>query len=445
MKYNLLSWLAFFIGMTAHAQTSLSLNDAVHLALSKSDEVNLANAKAATKNYESQSVRMNQYPDLKISGQYMRLTAANMTLKSSQEQNNESAGSRENNESAPPKYLALGQATLSVPVFSGLRLRHSITASEQLYQAESANALHTQQQIAMRVVQYYADLYKAQKSVELFKESLKSSRQRVTDFTAMEQNGLLARNDLLKAQLQESQIRLSLDEAEKNVRLINYALVTLLKMDPQTTLVVREDNLDPNLFAFGVANEAGALDNRKDLEALEHLKEAGAANIKVARAGYFPSVNLSGGYVALDLDNVVRVDNAMNVGVGLSYNLSSLFKNAKEVKAAKSRALEIETQKALLTDAIKTQINAARENYELSLRQNQVYAQAVAQADENFRIVKDKYDNGLSDTNDLLQADVEDLSAKINHAYAKANVALKFYELLDATGQITQSFNLTQN
>ena len=74
-----------------------------------------------------------------------------------------------------------------------------------------------------------------------------------------------------------------------------------------------------------------------------------------------------------------------------------------------------------------------------------VYTEAVGQADENFRIVKDKYDNGLSDTNDLLEADVEALGAKINQAYAKANVVLKYYELLEAAGQLTQSFNSTNN
>ncbi|SCX85737.1 TolC family protein [Flavobacterium caeni] len=443
MKYNALALVVFLFAISAHAQTNLSLKEAVQIALSKSDEVNLAHTKAATKNYEAQSVKMNQYPDLKLSGQYMRLTAANMTMKNAQ--NNESGSTAQNEETEAPKYVALGQASVSMPIFSGFKLHNSVKASEQLYESELAYASQTQQETAMKVVQFYADLYKAQKSVELFRESLKSSHQRVVDFSAMEQNGLLARNDLLKAQLQESSIQLSLDEAEKNVRLINYSLVTLLKMAPETKVVVREDNIDPNLFAFGVGTEADALGQRKDLAALGHLKQASDANIKVAKAAYFPSLTLSGGYIALDLDNVVRVDNAMNVGVGLSYNLSSLFKNGKEVKAAKSRALEIQTQQSILTDAIKTQVNAAREGYELSLKQNNVYTQAVAQADENYRIVKDKYDNGLSDTNDLLEADVQDLEAKINQAYARANVALKFYELLDATGQLTQSFNLTQN
>ncbi len=33
---------------------------------------------------------------------------------------------------------------------------------------------------------------------------------------------------------------------------------------------------------------------------------------------------------------------------------------------------------------------------------------------ENYRIVKNKYDNGLSDTNDLLEADLEQLQSKID-------------------------------
>lgn len=439
-KFVLIGMFLFGISTQAQQKTSLSLKDAVSIALSKSDEVNLANTKAATRQYEKQAVQMNQYPDLKVSGQYMRLTTADVTLKSSQE-SSEGSGS---GESPSPKYLMLGQANLSMPIFSGFKLKNSIAASENLYKAETENAGHTKEETAMKVVTYYADLYKAQKSVELFKESLKSSQQRVTDFTAMEKNGIIARNDLLKAQLQASKIQLSLDDAEKNVRLINFYLVTLLKLSPETLIVVSEDNIGHDIFAFGVKNEADALENRKDLKALDYLNKASEANIKVAKAGYFPSLSLSGGYIAADLDNIVRVENAMNVGIGLSYNLSSIFKNGKEVKAAKSRAEEVRHQQAMLVDEIKTEVVQAREGYELSLKQDKVYSEAVAQADENYRIVKDKYDNGLSDTNDLLEADVEDLGAKINQAYAKANVVLKYYELLESAGQLTESFN-TQN
>ena len=86
----------------------------------------------------------------------------------------------------------------------------------------------------------------------------------------------------------------------------------------------------------------------------------------------------------------------------------------------------------------------AIENYNLALKQNLVYEEAITQATENYRIVKDKYDNGLATTNDLLEADVEQLNSKINHAYAKANILLKYYEMLSASGELTSSFNLSK-
>ncbi len=439
-----LSLLLFLGGMAANAQQiSLPLNEAVQMAVSKSNATNLAQTKVKTKGYELETVKNNRYPDVKVSGQYLRLTNADVKLRSSGESN---ADPNAEPQSSPKvNRLALGQANVAMPIFSGFKLRNSIKASENIYRAEKSTAEFTTSQTILQVVELYGDLYKAQRAVELLKESLKSSNERVREFTDAMDNGLVARNDLLKTQLQASKTQLSLDEAERNVRLLNYELVTLLKLPANTEIVVSPDNIDKDLFSKTVATEADALQKRKDLEALRFDRNAAQANIKVAKSGYFPSLSLTGGYVALDLQNVVNVTNAMNVGVGLSYNLSSIFKNGKEVKAAKNRAKELELQEAILTDQIKTHITEARENYELSLKQDAVYTDAVSQADENYRIVKDKYDNGLSDTNDLLEADVEDLSAKINQAYAKANVILKYYEWLEASGQLAESFNLTKN
>ncbi|MES2576845.1 MAG: TolC family protein, partial [Bacteroidota bacterium] len=100
---------------------------------------------------------------------------------------------------------------------------------------------------------------------------------------------------------------------------------------------------------------------------------------------------------------------------------------------------------AILTDYIKVQVQKAIEDYDLALKQNVVYGQAVEQSSENYRIIKDKYDNGLSDTNDLLEADVEQLSSKINKALAQANTIQKYYELLSVTGQLSQTFTISKN
>ena len=443
---NFLLSLFFLFGISeiyAQEKSTLTLDEAINLALTKSTEANLANTKVASSQYELQTVKNNQYPTLKISGQYQRLTEANVNFKI----NTGGSSAEEGETTASPKVnqLVLGQASLAVPLFSGFKIRNSIKASENMLQAETYNAKNTKEQLAMNVVVLYVNLYKAQQSVALINENIISAKQRVKDFTAMEENGLIARNDLLKAQLQASNIQLSLDEAKKQVTTISYQLATLLKL-PENTQITPSDAIFGNaLNPTANISENDALEGRSDLESLRWQQKASEANIKIAQANYYPSLSLTGGYIAFNLQNVLEVTNAINFGIGLSYDLSSIFKNNKDVKLATSRASETRQSVELLTDRVKVEVQEAQENYNLMIKQNKVYVEATGQATENYRIVKDKYDNGLSDTNDLLEADVQQLQSKINEAYSKADITQSYYALLNASGKLTNSFNLTKN
>ena len=429
----------FFIGISAveaQEKKSLTLDEAINLAWTKSNEVSLANTKVATKKYELQSIKGNQYPDLKVSGQYQRLAKASVNLKINKSSDSEPT--------PVVDQLMLGQVSATVPVFAGFKIQNSIKIYDNLYLAEIATASQTKEEIAMKVINNYANLYKAQKTIELLKENQKRAEQRVKDFSELEKNGIIPRNDLLKSQLQVSKIQLSIDEAATNLNIVNFYLVTLLKLPVETKLEVRESDFANFQMNNIPTNEEPALQNRKDLEAIRFQEKASLANIKMAKSAYYPAISLIGGYIALDLKNVITVQNAMNFGVGLSYDLSSVLKNGTMVKLAESKSLEVQNSEAILTDYIKVQVQKAIEDYNLALKQNAVYSQAVEQSTENYRIIKDKYDNGLSDTNDLLEADVEQLGSQVNKALAKANIIQKYYELLSATGQLSQSFNLSK-
>jgi outer membrane protein TolC len=429
----------FFIGISsieAQEKTSLTLDEAIHLAWTKSNEVNLANTKVATKKHELQSVKNNRYPDLKVSGQYQRLAKASIDFKLNKGSNSDPLPIVDQ--------LMIGQVNASLPLFAGFKIQNSIKAYDNMYQAETASAMQTKEEVAMQVVNYYASLYKAQKTVELLKENQKSAQQRVDDFIELEKNGIIPRNDLLKSQLQVSKVQLSLDRAISDLNIVNFELVSLLKMDPKTKLEVKESDFANFQMNNIPTNEEPALANRKDLESIRLQEKASLANVQIAKGGYYPTISIIGGYTVLDLKNVITVQNAMNIGVGVSYDLSGILKNGTNVKIAESKALEIQNSGEMLTDYIKIQVQKAIEDYDLALKQNLVYNQAVEQASENYRIIRDKYDNGLSDTNDLLEADVEQLGSNINKTLAKANVIQKYYELLSVTGQLNQTFNLTK-
>lgn len=441
MKVNqLLLFGFFFIGIStieAQDKTSLPLGEAIQMAWNKSNEVSLANTKVETSRLQLQSTKNNSYPDFKVSAQYQRLTKATIDLKINK-----------NTNSSDPlpvvDQLVLGQANANLPIFAGFKIQNLIKVSDHLYQAETANAMQTKEEVAMKVINLYASLYKAQKTVELLKENQKSAKQRVVDFIELEKNGIIPRNDLLKSQLQVSKIQLTLDRAISDLNVVNFELISLLKLEPKTKLEVKESDFADFQMKNIPTDEQLALQNRKDLEAIQLEEKASLANIKVAKSGYYPAISIVAGYTALNLKNVITVQNAMNIGIGVSYDISNILKNGTNVKLAESKALEIQNSEAMLTDYIKIQVQKAIEDYDLALKQNVVYNQAVEQASENYRIIKDKYDNGLSDTNDLLEADVEQLGSNINKTLARANVIQKYYELLSVSGQLNQTFNLSK-
>jgi outer membrane protein TolC len=275
-------------------------------------------------------------------------------------------------------------------------------------------------------------------------ENLKSAKQRVADFKNLEKNGIIARNDLLKAQLQESKVQLALDEANKNVKVINYYLTTLLQLPDNYNIGIDMNQFGNDLKLELIDNESLAFKNRKDLAAMFFIEKANQNSIKIAKGSYFPAVTFVAGYTALNLQNVIKVTNALNFGLGFSYNLASIFKNGTEVKIAESKAKEVQESKTILTEKIKVQVQQANENFKLANKQNVVFEQAIQVATENYRIVKDKYDNGLATTNELLEADVEQLNAKINFAYSKANVMLKYYEMQESSGLLITSLTLSK-
>ena len=427
MKINSSIILALFSIGTIQAQENkiLSLKEAIEIGTTKSYQAILADTKVKTSEWEVKTVKNNQLPSASLSGQFFKLTQADIKGNLIPQ----SGGG------VSIDQLAIGMANVTVPVFNGFKIRNSIKASQNLNLAEVTHAKHTKEEIALYVTQLYFGIYKTQQMIALTEDNLKSAHQRVLDFQALEDNGLLAHNDLLKAQLQESNIELSLETAKKNRTVLNFQLVQFLHLPEGTTISISEDNLSV------VPNLSDAPIQRKDLEAINFQKLAAKNYIKIAQGNYYPSFNLIGGYIAFNLKNAITVTNAMNFGAGVSYDISSIFKNKKNVEKAKSQMVETENRMAILNEKITEEVQEATENYKLALKQKQVYEKAQVQAVENYRIVLDKYNNGLSNTNDLLEANVEQLQAKINFSLSAADISQKYYELQFQKGNLTQSIN----
>jgi len=154
---------------------------------------------------------------------------------------------------------------------------------------------------------------------------------------------LLARNDLLKASLQASNIELALLDAETNYKLACVNMNLMMGLPEQTELVPDRNGLAlPTSIKTLDEYESDAFKSRKDINALTYREKAADMGIKTAKTNYYPSVTVTGGYVAADIPHFLSVTNAVNVGVGIKYDIASLWKTKTKIQQAKLKVQEIQ-------------------------------------------------------------------------------------------------------
>ncbi len=434
-RIGIMALVLLCISMASLAQNKqkVDLQTAIDMSIKNSNNLKISNAKIIEAVANVREAKDRQLPDAKVSGSYLRLGGADLKLKT---QNASGSGGG----SAPNVNQALyGIVNVSLPVYAGGRIKYGIESANYLEQAARLSADNDKEGITYNTIQAYTNLYKAGAVVQVIEENRKASVQRDSLFSRLEQNGVLARNDLLKAELQTSNIELALLDAQSNLTISNVNMDLLLGL-PETTIIEIDDNFvnaKQDLKTFSEM-ESLALQTRKDVQAIRYQRKAADLGIKSAKSEAYPSIALTGGYIAADIPKVLTITNAVNIGVGIQYNISSLWKTNTKLKQAQAKITEIDATQNLLNDQIKLQVNRDYQNYLLTQKKIDVYDRSIVQAAENYRITKNKYDNSLVTITDLLEADVSLLQSKLNAAAARADAALAYNKLLETTGTLSK-------
>lgn len=440
MKTKYLYVTIFFslLALSGLAQVRiLSLQEALDLSLQNNKQLRLSQLSVAEAQNQLREAQNRRLPDLSVSGAYLRMSHASVDLKVKVPQS-QSAPEGTSPATAPDiSQATYGMANLSLPLFAGFRINYGIESARFLLQAAGLDAEKDREDVIQNTVAAYTNLYKAQQATQLVTENLNSARQRVKDLSNLEANGLLARNDLLKAELQQSNTELALLDAQNNLRMAQLNMSLMLGL-PRDTALQADSNFLQASLPLADKNalywEDQAFHNRQELAALGFRQKAAHAGLKAAKGNYFPSLALTGGYTYVYVPNFLTVSNAMNAGLGLSYSPSTLWKAGTQVRTARNRIAELEVRQQQLQDAVRLQVNQAYEQYQLSVNRIAVHQKAVAQATENYRMVHNKFENGLATTQELLDADIALLQAQLNNAAARADAVYAYYNLLHAAG-----------
>lgn len=428
--------IAFLMPSMIRAQDTagikyLSLQDAINLSVSSSNQLKASQARIDEATAAWNEAKDNKLPSAGVSGAYLRVNNPNIAIKT------KALGGGSDSSGGFPKInqAVYGIFSVSLPIYSGGRINYGIESAKYLQQAVMLDAQNDKEAVILNAIKAYINLYKATATVNVVKENLAQSLHRDSVLSRLEKTGLLARNDLLKAQLQSSNIELAVLDAESNRDIATVNMNLMLGLPEKTVLIIDSTSFNKNINLKNLEDyEQLALQNRKDILALSFRKKAATTGIAAAKSEMYPSIALTGGYIAADIPRFLSITNAVNIGVGIKYDLGSLWKTKTKIVEAQAREREIMADQAQLNDAVRLSVNRDYANFILSSRKIEVYQRAVEQATENYRITKNKYDNNLVNTTELLDANVSLLQASINLAVAKADVLQAYDVLLETAG-----------
>ena len=437
LKSLLIIFSLFSLQMTAQEKKTLSLNEAIDLGLQNSKLLKINQAKIEEATAATKEAVEKRLPDAKASASYLRVNAVNVELKT-KNNGGGSGGTTPPVEQPKVSQALYGLMNVSLPIYTGGKIRYGIESSKFLEKAAMLDAQSDKDEVIQNTIEAFANLFKAKTAVRLVQENLNEAQQRTKELTGMEKNGLLARNDLLKAQLRESNMEYNLSDAENSWQLANVNMNLMLGLPTTTELVLdtvglrnKEDIriLDDYLNAARI--------NRKDIEAIDLRKKAAESGVKSAKGDLYPSLALTGGYIGLDIPDFLSIPAAMNVGVGVSYNIGSLWKNKAKVQQAEARVKQLTFTEAMMDDNMQLDVNKSYLSLMTNRKQIQVSAKAVEQAEENYRIVKNKFDNSLATTTDLLDADIAQLQARLSYTLSRADAFVAYHKLLQTAGLLS--------
>lgn len=320
-------------------------------------------------------------------------------------------------------------------IYAGGAITSGIRLAELSQQMAELDWQKNRQEIRFLLVGYYLDLYKLSNQARVLQKNLELTEQVLANMQARREQGTALQNDITRYELQKETLKLQLAQVQDASTIRNHQLVTTLHLPeetvirPDTTLLEREVQ---TLTEQAWQELAGQYNVRLQQAAVDvRMNEQ---QVKLERSERLPKISLM---AAEHLDGPITIevpvlDNNFNywyVGVGVKYNISSLFKNNRKLKQAKLNVKRAEELHDLAQEQVENAVQAGYVNFLTAFTDLHTQEKSVKLADENYQVTNNRYRNELALLTDMLDASNAKLNADLNLVNARINVIYHYYKM----------------
>lgn len=405
-----------------------SLNECLLMALRKNGDILQAKKSAEEAALRSSQIKALLYPSLKINASCGYISELN-SIELKGFGNKMYIGEHEKTDAS---------INLTQLLYSGKSVENNIKAYESLSASALLESKIAETEIRFDVIKFFYNLYK---TMELKKVAFASREQielHYRDAKNLLDQGMLLKNELLTIDMRRLEADLIILQTKNS----------LLKAKAMLSEKIGHDPEEPLDISAGFINIKSMPDPQKLLKesCLTQEQKMLRENEKAADSAALASKGALMPQVGLDVSCHYSWPGFSSgnplwspwwqAGINVSWNIFDMDR----LKLARNEAL---TKKERLKEAVTTldrkillqRINA-KLNYEENLKKERIYLKKLATANDNLRITRNNFKNGMSKSGDCLDALTEVTSAQTDLAVIRADLMISLADYLMSLGRI---------
>jgi outer membrane protein TolC len=406
-----------------------TLDDAWTSALSSHQQIAAAGAMREAAGYELERARSARLPQLGLSSDYTMLDTA-------------PAFAFGNGITGSPVFdgddFVSATAQVRLPLYGGGAITAGIDAAEMGAEAADGQLATVIQDIKLGAAEHYVAVLRAERAVDVAESYVLSLTTHTEDTKNRFEFGDVPQNDYLAASVTLADAKQRLLQAENALDYSRAAYNQFLGR-PLPASVALDPTLDIDSIVPGSAGLEEltliAQQERQELMALELRAGALRRQADSVRGQSRPQLALTGGYVYME-NEFLTDDNFWMAGVSFRWNLFDGGETRNRSAALDQKAIAVGHNRADLLSLIALQVRRAWNDRIETENRMAVAESAVAQATENLRVVRNRYQAGASANAEVLDAESLRVQSVSNRDDAHFEFALARLRLARAIGSL---------
>lgn len=322
-------------------------------------------------------------------------------------------------------------------VYAGGAIKHGVSLAKTGTEMARFQADKNRGEVRFLIAGDYIELCKLGNQLCVLDSNLVLARRLADKMQARADNGTALQTDVNRLHLMAENLEYTRLQVESAREIVGKELANALGMGKAIPVV----NNDLPETAIGTDWTQEALAHSPAILISDALVQIGEHKEQIARAECRPQISLFAGEyldgpILIEIPPINKNFNYWVVGVGIRYNLASLYKSPKTIRQMHLATEQARKQLEATREKITLAVTAAEIDYRNAFRLLETKERSVALAQENYEQIRYRYEEGLATIEALLDASNQLLDTQMQEVNARMNIAYNYYKLQYIAGTI---------